>query len=1345
MRLPSCLMNLCCWCLLLAGSLQAQTEAGFDKSSLAWRTALHFDPGAEAPLRSLIRLYQEAGKLSDLISLYTQHLAQFPQDEGATVVLARLYAETRDQRAETFLSTSIQSHPQNALLLYTKARWLESKFDVRALETLDAAIALEKTPARRAQWLGDLIKAAATAGQQALITQRLRAMAEEKAFTPAQRLPWARRCLEIGFPQSAAAVLADADFTSLQGDEAVEALFVQARVALANQKTQAASAHAKAALNLLAADHWRHLEAVTLRWQTATEAERKQILSDAEKAWKTSITTDTAALAYGDLLVTAGRREEALKIWREALLRTPQSRLIEDRLLDLYESQRQDDAQLAFLADRVKQQPEREDLRLRRARLLLQLGRMEEGTRALDELLSQSAPDQRATTLLQTARWLRSRNLFTEAAQVLEGMIKADPQRWDVRKELAEVYVLLKRQPDMQRLFETVMPDTVTAEVRLEVAQFLIAQKLWTEAKRVLEGWVQSRPSEFDARLLLAKIEALSGDDAAAAKHLQECRDLSDTEARYAAWLAAAWEQASELEDTTAFLESERARLWPKGNETWDAARLSRLSALAQQTTQSKVQADAEKLLRTALESTALPAAGKRELRHQLIAVLDGQKDRSKALETEIQQALKDGDDAAMGDLRMRLALMYLAAQRLDLARQELRQIVAAQCQDTALLQRAIASCKQLNMSAEATAMAERLVRLQPDEQAHWVSWTTLLMESGDESQLRSALREMRARAVAWKLSDQAQETIRRHLAASCWRSITRALADPEHGRDDALLWLSELDQTELDPKRRLWTAWVRGTLALQEGDEVSLAEARAALQTQEPWLDFPDGLSLSMTEAQRLLEMPKQPVNIQPLKPRGANDSTPSALSWVFKPSGRAFLQRWCLTPSGSSLLAQDSAGQIYHLDRVTGRLLWQRKLSAGQPIIATRHPWRGGGEQVSYPSEWCVSDARVCLLNEESLTCRRLDDAKIVWQVKTESVVAGAQGCLAFHQGKVLWWRVALGRLDALDETSGKLLWTQRIPPLSESPPPNANNPMWMTSGIRVDQQRVLVWGNGTAVLRFEDGAILWKVSAADAQITFPMELGDAPANSQAPLIISSTTFGSRRAFTSSGGFNRYRPVNTLAMPSYGYPGMYGSAQTSPWLLWGGDGERWLQGDGIWLLGQNILTARYSLLGLPVTSPALRNSHSIHSGQPIGTVGRALIVASETGVTKVLPDGQTRRLFASDYQDSRPAKHPLPAVALDGHILSIATRDRLQRVDAVSGTVLWDSPWPEAAAPFIQQAEEDLNTWQSLRWSSRGVSFYDGQGRTLTVEWQALMAGKNLIVPVGTHSLMCLGKGQE
>ncbi len=1334
------------FCLLLASRLPAQTESGFEKSSLAWRTALHFDPGAEVPLRSLVELYEKAGRVVELVTLYTQHRAQFPQDENAAVVLARLFISMKDARAESFLQETMARHPQNALLRRAQAEWLEQRFDPRALESLDAAVMLETAvPARRAQWLGEMIKAAAQAGREDLVSARLSALTEESVFTPAQRLHWAHSCLEAGFKKSAVAVLKGGDFSQLRGDEAVEALFVQARAAWAADQKSEAARHARDLLALLAPDHWRWEEAKRLHWQTADEKERETFLTTAASVWKAAPANETVALSYGELLVLAGRRDEALKVWLEALLSLPTGRLIESRVIQLFESMRREEDLLGFLQERVSTQPEREDLRLQLARRLLQLGRMEAGLDALAELLKEKEPKERVTTLLQTARLLRLQNLFSEAARVLEVALTADPQRWEVRKELAEIHLLMKRPEEMEKLFELEMGDDVTAEVRMEIAQFLITRKMWLQARRMLEVWIQQKPGDFDARLLLARVESLAGDSDAAERRLSECRANSDTEARYAAWLAVAWERAMELEETEAFIEVERQHLWPKAGEIWGAERLKKLGALAGQTMQLRLHDETEKLLRAALSEPEMPAPAKVELRRQLISVLDGREEKRKVMEMEIEAALKDHLADGKEDLRLRLALMYFQAKRLDLWRSMMMALVPERCEDVSLLQRALLNARQTDLMPMAVAMAERMVRLQPDEKARWITWTSMLVESGEEARLRLALREMRARAAAWKLSDAAQETLRRHLAASCWRTVGEVISDPQRSADEALLCLGELDQTERQTQRRLWLAWARGMLALRSGDETSLADARAALSGNEEWVVFPDGLSLSLMEARRMLETAAPAPEVK-IAPKSGDYSNPAKLSWVFQPQNKADLQRWCLTPDGRTLLVQDTFGRLYAVDRRTGKQLWDwRRSRAAVPAA----PTRDGGEMVSYPVEWCVSDEHLTVLDESGIVCLRIADHSVEWEIPAPGLVhTGAQGTLAQSGRRVLWWRAALGRLEALDETNGKRLWSRLIPSLGEAAKSNLNSPVWLMSGMRCDADRAVIWGSGTAVVRVCDGALLWKAATSEQPLSFPLQLDDtasvnADVSTHGAAFLSSAT--AVRPFTSHASSSTLLLANSHAIPSYGYPGMYGSAQSSPWLLWGGEGERWLQGDGLWLISQNMASARYSALGFPSTlTSRSRSPFYLGAATPVGTAGRNLIAASERGVFKIMPDGSARALVIYMVRENSPEKHPLPAVGMDGTLLMVADAEQVRVIDALSSVTLWEKPWPADAAAIIASEREAMKPWQSLRWSSRGLSFYDGRGRTQVCEWRALMSGGDLMLPAGTRSLICLRCGE-
>ena len=123
----------------------SQSSPDFDKTSLALRTALHFDPVAEGPLKKLVQLYISIGRRTELPALYLSHLSQYPDDANARVVLARIYLDLNDDRAADFLRDSVEKHPQSALLAWTHHQFLATRLEPRALDELDRAISLSLT------------------------------------------------------------------------------------------------------------------------------------------------------------------------------------------------------------------------------------------------------------------------------------------------------------------------------------------------------------------------------------------------------------------------------------------------------------------------------------------------------------------------------------------------------------------------------------------------------------------------------------------------------------------------------------------------------------------------------------------------------------------------------------------------------------------------------------------------------------------------------------------------------------------------------------------------------------------------------------------------------------------------------------------------------------------------------------------------------------------------------------------------------------------------------------------------------------------------------------------------
>ena len=261
------------------------------------------------------------------------------------VVLARLYLELNDERAADFLRESVEKHPQNSLLAWTNHQFLSSRFDPRALDELDRAIGIERSASRRALWLADLMKLAASQGKEDLVIQRFKSLIAEKTLTPEQRVQWARQALTRSLPKAASVLIDGADLSSLQGDLSVEAALVVAETDAANDKRAEAAKRLDELLGKLAADYWRRREVLLLRLQVAGDAaEREQLIEGARKRFESAPASESEAIALADLLSAVQRKNEAITVLQKAAADLPLSRLIEARLLDLFDATNQADA-----------------------------------------------------------------------------------------------------------------------------------------------------------------------------------------------------------------------------------------------------------------------------------------------------------------------------------------------------------------------------------------------------------------------------------------------------------------------------------------------------------------------------------------------------------------------------------------------------------------------------------------------------------------------------------------------------------------------------------------------------------------------------------------------------------------------------------------------------------------------------------------------------------------------------------------------------------------------------------------------------------------------------------------
>ena len=1348
------LSSLCCgWVgiALLWGAVSAAAEetADFEKSSLAWRTALHFDPAAEAPLESLVKLYSEAGRLADLVGLYVGHLASYPDDASARLVLARLYQRTGDVRTEGFLERVLAQSPKDAELMQVWADFLEETHRPGAMEARVRAILLTPDVVRRDAWMTALIADGPLGGAEAQVVEMLTDLARREDVTDEERVRWAGLALQSGFVKGASVLLSAVDGAKFSGERWIEVTLLETRVALGEGRLPEAVAKVDAVLERLAADHWRRGEALRLRWEcAATEEERAALLQGSLKRWEASPASEAEALSHGEMLIIAGRAREAVVHLRRALERVPESRAVERRMLDLMDAQRMDEEALSFLEVRLAAVPERLDLAEMRARRLLGLGRVAEGVGALLTVTGALSDGDALEQFLATSRWLRQRNLFSEAAAVLEEGLKRNPGMWSLRRELGELLATLRRSEELAGLFAVPISDAVPLEVRMETAMFLVGQSLWPEARACLSGWVESHPAEFEARVLLARICVLTGDVTEGERLLMEARERADTEARYAAWLAAARSFAEESGREAAFYTEERKRLEPEGGG-WDARGLERLVQLGSFAAEESKVEEAEALVKEALAVPGLGVGARRELQMQQVRLLTVQTDRVKEMEALLRALLADTDEeGGAEDLRTRLILLYARAERADLMREELGRLNLARCEDAGILGQLAPMLQSRGWRRMHADCAERLVQLQPDHPENWSRLISALVELGNESGLRARLMDLRAVLVSKGLSEGMEAQIRDHWVSSCWRGIARVLARHDAKPPMAVMapMLADLEVMPLTRDQRLWKEWL---LAWLGGEPPESWKADG-----EAWVRFPDGLVFSGNAAEAMLQGDRS--GEQGGEGRDETSAMgmtgPLEMAWGLRArEGRGFLQ-WALLADRDTVVVMDSALDIQAVELVTGRLKWTRPMGPWTRGLVV--PASESREIVLEPMEWAVADGALVVLAPMGVICLDAETGEPRWELPVPAGVnAMAPGAVAAGNGRVFWWRVETGMLDAFDMASGRLVWSVSYPELAREPVTPSNQPVSVSTGVDYDSGRVLVWGNGNAVCS-EEGQILWKAAARDAEAIFPFQVngpekgGERQAEEIAKVnrvraAMSWSTFPA----PAQGGSGAVLPQgltlsNPLGMAAPAFSGVYGQMGSSPWLTWGSEGVRKLDGARFWMVDRSGVSVCRAM-GIPLGSAEGRTGAG--RGFFLGVANGSLITVGSTSVERLEPDGTATTLWSETWTGGKPATHPMAAAGLDGRILGVATRSALRFQDAVTGTLLWEGDWPEEVTTWAPEWKRAFEDFQSMRWSSKGVWLADGNGTSRALDWRSLISKGHWVVPIGPGELVCLKSVDE
>ena len=1303
-----------------------EPPADFEKTSLTLRTALHYDPSVEVPLQKLLELYRNAGRSEDLLALYSSHVAQYPADPGAKLVLARLYAEVKDRKAGEFLRSAVAQHPDNALLTWQLGRWLRDERDPKAVEAMAKAVSLEKSAGRRALWFGELMKAAAVQGREDLVLEETRRLIEEGAMTPEQQLRWSRQALGEKLLKTATRLMEGVKPESLGTDNQVDATMLKAELLSASGSQEEAGRTLDALLAKLAPDYWRRREILMLRLDLTASEGRDNLVEEARKRWQAKEgKTAIHALTLADILEAAHRGREALVVLREAMEVLAAAPQVELRLLDLWEKEGANDEAVQWLEKVIAKAPERKDLQLRRVRWLFASNQGEKAHVAFKTLLTELAPVDQVGRSVELSRWLRRRNQLPDAALLLEAALTRAPERWDLRRELGELYFAQRRTDEIARLFQGDWTRDLAPDARLEITQFLISKQLWVDAKQLLEPWLKAQPQAFEGHLLMAQIEGKLGDDVRVDAVLETARALCDTDTRYQAWLESLMAHAEAREMVDLAVQKEAARLAPNGKVPEDQMQFDRWLALIGQATSRKAASAAEELLKQALAvpgSTPERSTVLERLRLELLG-----SDPARSLETETGlRKLMEQDALHREDYRLKLVMLYQQAGRQDLAIELLRKLDAAKVTDPIPLKSVIPVCLERGEQDLAIACAEALTRLEPGEMANWSTWTNLLAQSNQEERLRVAIREIVAKANDWKLSDDVRESLQAHLVASQWRSVMGSL-DPNNRATlaTARREAASMEKLDLTVEQRRWMDWLVAYLSAQMGDTKAAADAFAAFGKldDKQWISFPDGMELSVAGARESLQDPGASMKASVPAASVSNCLPPFTMAWGFEVEEGALVTR-VISHAGVGLAyVCDDRLNVYAVDLKTGKLRWRTTPDVGASFLrgpgpaamqrriasaATRSVMlrNQGQPEVRLPLEMALQGSRLCLLNNERVTCLDAATGELIWcnQLADEegsSPYGPAESRITADASHVLVWQPSVSTVSSLNPATGKLLWQSVVP----SPPVPAPNPYnsWggydayfkLKSGISMEGGKVLVYGQTAALLKVENGQVLWRLSTSEVP-GFPIDLhrqeesgsswqGGASAAIPRQLVMyrGSLTLTGNNTYTTGGSYMRRSGVSN-AMAGWGYATglraiLQGQGYYSPYAV--------LDQGKVWAVSSNR-PGLVSAMGLPLGQIS-------SSGMVVGVGGGSLVSFNGSGFTGSSLGRPGQSLLITSPAPASPDSQPEHGLEISGTVsggrVYASFGQRLQSVDLRSGSRLFDVPLPPDVGAWRKELEKE------------------------------------------------------
>lgn len=1357
-------------CGAVASSLRGQdiSEEEFTRKSLAFRTALHYDPLLDPPLDSLVTLYRGAERLDELVGLYRSHIAQFPGDAVSKTVLVRLLRRIDRAGADELIAAAAPQHPDFAPLQYVLHRMLEERGDPRAAEVLSRAIELQTDPNRRNEWLDQLLQLSERETARAFAEAHFNKLLAVENQSSDQYLSLARLMQRHQFWESSLVALAKAK-SARPGPEAEVEIELMTATALGHAgEREDAGRMLDALLRKLAPDHWRRREILSLRMSLPTgEAEREALLSSFKKAHLANPQNERIVLDYAEALVAAEKRDEAVAFLLETSAALPKSGPIETRTLELLETSAADPVYARFLEDRLESDPGRLDLRFRLVKANYALGRDAAAEQDFRTVVAGLEPSEASARILELQRFLRSIDRIDAASVYLERYLRDHPSRLDVARELAEIHLV---SPDGGRIDELVRGlDASEAEVEnvLDFGEFLLENGFAHAAGTLVSARLETEPRQFDLGLLLIRILGKTGDEAGVRGEAAVYRELADTAVRYGRWLDAAIEAHHDLETLAGFFASEQNR-FDFEDGAWTEDKISRYLLLGEAGKRKLFTGKVVESVRKTLAKSGLEPSLKLRLREFLVDLIE--RDPASAPEAEEQLKLLAAEDPAHRiDYDLRRALVYHRSQRVDLAQSLLAGIDLGEVGSAPILREAADVLIEYGFLREADTALAGVNRLEPGDLLSWERRLTVLAKLGEESVLRGILRSLRSGDLVPGLRELSERTLDEHLYASYWRSIAKLAGQGDTGLAETLAILASVEREDLPAEARLWVEWTRAFVLTRLGRTREAGEAmarfsEAAKEQELASVRFPDGLSLSVEAAAAYLDSRTLAKDETPPVVAAPADFLLGAprLRWVFELPDEA--RTVGMGAGAGHVVILDDAGFVQGLEEGSGKLLWRRYFGESGRSTAPRRPsafdavpkrptlgagFSSGSGSVGLEGDWqaakaprsfAVAEDRFFLLRGDSFGAYSVASGSLLWSAElpdtseqsTATPGARADAIFAVEGTRAVVFEPTADVVLCFDTVSGKLLWE-----LSLSEREVGEDEAALVSlnvGLSLGGGHAFVYGRGAAIIDLAVGRVAWRFGDGEP-LGFPIVLrlrregeGDpaAPAESEVVHYLA----GEKQEWLDLSSFAE-RPLD---------PGLLDrrTALLSPGVYWAKSRHRHaspahatLSGSDLWLM-QSGRVRRLST-DLPFSSSELPAA-----GAYVGRVGgHAWFLEGDILHHLDFPRDRASRLAMTDLGDPASLR-----ATLSGNQLVVRGAARLKVVNARTGQVIGQSNLPPQLAEhatLLDAGNGDAPLATATVWQGRLRR--SGPGGPAYVRPVAdLLVNRRLVADFGRGLVACL-----